>query len=62
MQGSEDQFGAGALAVETAERHGFRAEVVPGADHFFTGKLDAFEAAATGLLVEAGLRASGRGE
>ncbi len=60
VQGSEDQFGAGELAVETAERHGFRAGVVPGADHFFTGRLDAFEAAATGLLVEAGLRAAGR--
>ena len=50
VQGSEDQFGSGGLARETAARHGFRAEVVPGADHFFTGHLDAFERAAAALL------------
>jgi len=55
VQGSEDQFGSGALALETAARHGFRADVVPGADHFFTGRLDAFEKAAASLLGAAGL-------
>lgn len=55
IQGSEDEFGAGGLALETAERHGFRAAVVPGSDHFFTGRLDAFERTAAGLLADAGL-------
>jgi len=58
VQGSEDQFGSGELALQTAARHGFRAEVVPGADHFFTGRLDAFERVAAALLAAAGL---GRG-
>lgn len=55
VQGAEDQFGPGPIALDTAARHGFRAAVVPGADHFFTGRLDAFEKVAAGLLVEAGL-------
>ena len=59
VQGEADRFGSGPLAAETAARHGFRAAVVPGADHFFTGHLDAFEAAAAALLVEAGLAAAG---
>ena len=55
VQGAADQFGPGQVALETAARHGFRAAVVPGADHFFTGRLDAFEKTAVSLLVEAGL-------
>ena len=55
VQGAADQFGPGQIALETAARHGFRAAVVPGADHFFTGRLDALEKIAVGLLVEAGL-------
>jgi len=43
VQGAADQFGPGQIALETAARYGFRAAVVPGADHFFTGRLDAFE-------------------
>jgi alpha/beta superfamily hydrolase len=58
VQGAEDQFGPGSLALESAARHGFRAAVVPGADHFFTGRLDAFEKVASGLLLQAGLAAA----
>jgi alpha/beta superfamily hydrolase len=59
VQGERDQFGAGPLALETAARHGFRAAVVPGADHFFTGHLDGFESAALRLLGGAGLGSPG---
>lgn len=57
VQGEADQFGAGGLAAETAARHGFRVAVVPGSDHFFTGRLDPFESAAVALLAGAGLSA-----
>jgi alpha/beta superfamily hydrolase len=55
VQGEEDRFGPGKFALETAARHGFRAAVVPGSDHFFTGRLDAFEKVVAGLLTDAGL-------
>ncbi len=55
VQGEADQFGPGPLALEAATRHGFRAALVPGADHFFTGRLDGLEKVAVGLLAEAGL-------
>ncbi len=55
VQGGADEFGSGPLVRETASRYGFRSAIVPGSDHFFTGHLDAFEKAACGLLVEAGL-------
>ena len=55
VQGEEDQFGPGHFAIETAARHGFQVALVPRADHFFTGRLDGFEKAASGLLVAAGL-------
>lgn len=55
VQGEDDQFGPGRFALETAARHGFRATVVPGADHFFTGRLDTFEKVTAALLAEAGL-------
>lgn len=58
VQGEEDQFGPGHFAIETAARHGFQVAVVPRSDHFFTGRLDGFEKAASGLLVAAGLSAS----
>jgi hypothetical protein len=58
VQGAADQFGPGQIALETAARHGFRAAVVPGADHFFTGRLDAFEKVASGLLTQAGFAGS----
>ena len=38
-------------------RRGFRAASVPGADHFFTGRLEGFEEAAIRLLGEAGFGA-----
>jgi hypothetical protein len=55
VQGEEDQFGSGHFAIETAARHGFQVAVVPRSDHFFTGRLDSFDKAASGLLVSAGL-------
>lgn len=55
VQGEADQFGSGHLALETAARLGFRAAVVPGSDHFFTGRLESYDRVVGGLLVEAGL-------
>lgn len=46
IQGEEDEFGAGPRAREVAKRLGFFLWVIPGADHFFTARLEAFEAAA----------------
>lgn len=45
VQGDEDEFGGGELARATAVRFGWELALVAGADHFFTGRLDAFEAA-----------------
>ena len=59
VQGERDEFGAADRAAEEAGRLGFRFRAVAGADHFFTGRLEAFEAAAAALLVEAGLPAPG---
>jgi alpha/beta superfamily hydrolase len=50
VQGEDDEFGSGSRAREVAARLGWRLAVVPGADHLFSGRLDAFEAAADGLL------------
>ncbi len=50
IQGAEDGFGSGAAAREVAGRLGFRFATIEGADHFFTGRLDAFEEAASDLL------------
>jgi alpha/beta superfamily hydrolase len=46
IQGEEDEFGSGATAQRVAKERGWNLAVVPGADHFFTGRLPAFEAAA----------------
>ena len=45
VQGEEDEFGGGELARATASRLGWELQVVPGADHFFTERLEAFEEA-----------------
>ncbi len=65
VQGEADQFGAGGLAAETAARLGLKAAVVPGSDHFFTGRLDAFERATAALVAASGVvgaKAPGRRE
>lgn len=51
VHGSADEVAPPAGAAELAARAGWELAFVPGADHFFTGKLAEFEAAA-----EAGLR------
>jgi alpha/beta superfamily hydrolase len=43
VQGEDDEFGSGDMARATAERFGWPLSVIPGADHFFTGRLDSFE-------------------
>ncbi len=53
IQGERDEFGPGALVREVVLRQGLSGNlvrVVPGADHFFTGALDAFEEAAVEIL------------
>lgn len=52
VQGAEDEYGGAELARATAGRLGWALAVVDGADHFFTGRLDAFEEAATRELRE----------
>lgn len=43
VQGSEDEFADPGSARVLAERWGWDLRVVPGADHFFAGRLDDFE-------------------
>jgi alpha/beta superfamily hydrolase len=43
VQGSNDEFADPGSARVLAERWGWDLRVVPGADHFFAGKLDEFE-------------------
>jgi uncharacterized protein len=50
LQGDRDEFADAARSRELAERWGWDFAAVPGADHFFTGALDAFEAAASQAL------------
>ena len=50
IQGSDDEFSDAGSARVLAERWGWDLHVVPGADHFFTGRLDAFESEAGGAL------------
>ena len=59
VQGESDEFGAAGGALEEAGRLGFRFRAVARADHFFTGRLDAFEEAAAALLRELGLPEAG---
>jgi alpha/beta superfamily hydrolase len=40
------------MARATAERFGWPLRVVPGADHFFTGRLDPFEEASVAAIRE----------
>lgn len=53
VQGEEDEFGSGEMARATAERFGWPLHVIPGADHFFTGRLDPFEEASVAAIREA---------
>jgi len=50
LQGDQDQFSDGGRARVLAERWGWDLRVVPGADHFFAGRLDEFEAEAGDAL------------
>jgi hypothetical protein len=45
IQGGDDEFSAAARAREIAAARGWTFLVVPGADHFFAGRLNEFEAA-----------------
>jgi len=53
IQGERDGFGSGERAREAAGKAGFSLATVAEADHFFAGRLDAFEEAATARLSEA---------
>jgi alpha/beta superfamily hydrolase len=53
IHGGEDAYGAVAGARRLAAGRGWDLGVVPGADHFFTGRLPAFEAAALRGLARA---------
>ena len=52
IQGGSDEFSAEERAREIARARGWTFLVVPGADHFFTGRLDEFESAAGDALAE----------
>lgn len=52
IQGEIDTFGPAPKAREFAARLGWRVSIVPGADHFFTGRLDEFEELAAERLAE----------
>jgi len=53
IQGEEDEYSPAADARRLAAERGWDLAVVPGADHFFTGHLPAFEAAALRGLARA---------
>jgi len=50
VQGGNDEFSAKERASEIAAARGWTFLVVPGADHFFRGRLDEFESAAGDAL------------
>ncbi len=50
IQGGNDEFSSAARAREIAAARGWTFLVVPGADHFFTGRLNEFESAAGDAL------------
>jgi alpha/beta superfamily hydrolase len=50
IQGGEDEFSSAARAREIAAARGWTFLVVPGADHFFSGRLDEFESTAGDAL------------
>jgi alpha/beta superfamily hydrolase len=52
LQGAQDEFSDAGLARVLAERWGWDLRVVPGADHFFAGRLDAFEGEAGEALAQ----------
>ncbi len=43
IQGARDEYGGGEAARSFADARGWEVAVVEGADHFFAGRLDAFE-------------------
>lgn len=53
LHGDADQFGSAERARAVAEQKGWDLHVIEGSDHFFTGRLDAFEAAAVPALKRA---------
>ena len=53
LMGAEDEFADAGSARMLASRWGWDLHVIPGADHFFAGRLDAFEAAAGDALARA---------
>jgi len=50
IQGESDEYSAHERASEIAGKRGWAFLVVPGADHFFTGRLDEFEMVAGDAL------------
>ncbi|MDL2718529.1 MAG: alpha/beta hydrolase [Acidobacteriota bacterium] len=52
IQGGSDEFSAQERAGEIAAARGWTFLVVPGADHFFTGRLEEFESAAGDALAQ----------
>jgi alpha/beta superfamily hydrolase len=52
IQGENDEYSPVEKSRAIAQARGWRFLSVPGADHFFTGQLDAFEAAAGEALVK----------
>jgi uncharacterized protein len=53
VQGGKDEFSSPTKARAIADERGWTFLSVPGADHFFSGKLDEFERAAGGALEQA---------
>jgi uncharacterized protein len=52
IQGGHDEFSSAARAREIAAARGWTFLVVPGADHFFTGRLDEFESVTLDALAQ----------
>jgi len=52
IQGGNDEYSAKERAGEIAAARGWTFRVVPGADHFFTGRLDEFESMAGDVLAD----------
>ena len=50
LHGDTDPFGSAVRARAVAKQKGWDLHVIEGSDHFFTGRLDAFEAAAVPSL------------
>ena len=52
IQGGDDEFSSAARAREIAAARGWTFLVVPGADHYFSGRLDEFEHLTGDVLAE----------